>query len=199
MWCLADDNFGLAALRLRPFYESGFGAALPVNLLLRAIQDPKFILKVVAFSTSVAAGGRTCPESLNGKSSCCTVLPPGQRLDRTRLGGSAAMADALENRMRSYGNGSVGWHSQYTSGWFDCGCGWPGRLARLLSLLLPRGKFLVHNMNRHATGPVYPLELLESDTFLKQQGREAHVFVLDYAVRATHVPRALCVAKGAVT
>ena len=182
MFCTAEDFYGEVATALRPHYAEGalYDAALSA-LFSRARSDPTFILVIVAFSTSIAAGGRTCVESLHSRPSCCDVMPTGHTFDRSRFPAEID-PDGIERNIRAFGVGNVSWHRQYVSGWFDCACGWPGRLARLLSQALPQGNFRVHNMNRHATGPVYPLGLLESDDFLRRQGRAAHVFILDYAV-----------------
>ena len=182
MFCSAEDFFREVATALRPHYGEGALYDTTLSALFsRARSDPTFILVIVAFSTSIAAGGRTCVESLHSRPSCCDVMPAGHTFDRSRFPAEIDPA-GIERNIRAFGVGNVSWHRQYVSGWFDCACGWPGRLARLLSQALPQGNFRVHNMNRHATGPVYPLGLLESDDFLRRQGRAAHVFILDYAV-----------------
>jgi hypothetical protein len=35
---------------------------------------------------------------------------------------------------------------------------------------------------RHGTGPVHPIELLETRAFVRRLGQDAHLFVTDYAV-----------------
>ena len=178
MLCTAVDHYAAVRAWFSSFYKQGLteGSLDPLRHLVQfAMHDPKFILTVVCFSTSIASGSRTCPESLHDAwRSCCAL-----RQDNSPL--PAAYTADKAQAIEAYGNGTFSWHEQYASGWFDCACGWPGRLARLLSRLLPRGNFRVHNMNKHATGPVYPLELLEQPAFLRGRG-QAHVFVLDYSV-----------------
>ena len=174
-----------AADLLRPFYADGLsgGTRSLRSLIRRARADSRFLLTIVCFSTSVASGPRTCVESFTGAiGHCCRTRLPGEPLPSFRSFLPAAAARAAELSIERFGyNGTFSWHETYARSWFDCGCGWPGRLSRLLAQLLPRRNYRVHNLNRHATGPVHPIELLET-SFAHGLGKEAHIFVTDYAV-----------------
>lgn len=80
------------------------------------------------------------------------------------------------------------WHSRFTPAWFDCGCGWPGRLARSLGQILPHGNFRVDNAARHASGPSHVLSLLNLPSGFPY--RDSHIFLLDFTTYYASMPKA---------
>ena len=201
--CSAHDEYAeLASAAVRPYLEAGVLAhgggsrnGSLQRLFRRARADPSFVLTVVAFSTSVASGDRLCAESLTGsRGSCCTPqtelsAAAKRNLQNSSGRGWVARLEAGRARFRPH----APWHRQYTPTWFDCGCGWPGRLARALGRLLPARNYRVINGAKHGTGPIHVLGLLGAAATGGGGGgggrggrarfayEGAHLFVLDYA------------------
>ena len=67
----------------------------------------------------------------------------------------------------------------------DCGCGWPGRLARGLSRLIPRGNFFVNNLAMHGHGPFEGILPRLSTNNPPGYSSEGTIVVLDYSA-VTH-------------